>query len=91
MINKKNIAEDLSDVFDINITQSENIIKYIFSFIKTGIKSDGKISIGNFGIFRKKYRKGRNCRNPKTGEKLFVNGMNIVKFTPARSFKDLIK
>lgn len=90
-INKRELSLLLSKDHKITIMLAENIIEKILEFVRDGVNKGHKVSLGGFGIFRKKVRVARMCRNPRTGKEVMVGDVNIVKFTPATSFKELIK
>lgn len=90
-INKRDLIESVAVECDLTITQASNAVEFVFDHIKQSIDRGDKVSIGGFGIFRRKVRIGRNCRNPRTGEAVVVGDINVVKFSPATAFKELIK
>lgn len=90
-INKVTIVEALAEKHGTTIMLAESMIESFIDMITDQVSQGNKISIGRLGIFRKKVRLARKCRNPRTGAVVMVGDVNIVKFTPASSFKEKIK
>jgi len=66
------------------------ILNVIFDGIVQGIVQDGKSTITNFGTFRTKKVKGRNARNPRNGDIVYVPDRTVIRFKPAKKFKDFV-
>lgn len=90
-INKVEIIEALAIQYGTTITLSENFVEGFLDKVRQAVKNGDSVSLGGFGIFRPQIRVGRRCRNPRTGEDVMVGDINIVKFSPATAFKELIK
>jgi DNA-binding protein HU-beta len=54
------------------------------------IKQGGEVPFKGLGKFKVQHRKARVGRNPITGEPIQIAAKTVVKFTLARSLKDLI-
>lgn len=91
ILSKSKLAEALAREHNTTIMQMENIVESFLNRIKIAVREDQKISLGSFGIFTRKVRVARKCRNPRTGKEIMVGSMNVVKFTPAIAFKEFIK
>jgi len=74
------------------VTNSEAaiILNVIFDGIVQGMVQDGKSTITNFGTFKTKKVKGRNARNPRTGETVYVPDRTVIRFKPAKKLKDFV-
>lgn len=66
---------------------TERLVDLVFNTIKERVKSEQKVSIAGFGIFTSKTMKGRDARNPRTGESVKVPSHRKAKFAPAKKFK----
>lgn len=66
------------------------ILNVIFDGIVQGIVQDGKSTITNFGTFRTKKVKGRNARNPRNGDIVYVPDRKVIRFKPAKKLKDFV-
>ncbi|NNK86433.1 MAG: HU family DNA-binding protein [Desulfobacterales bacterium] len=55
--------------------------------LKGGLKTRGsKVTLVEFGTFKKVYRKTRKGRNPQTGEQIKIKGRNVIKFKASKNF-----
>jgi DNA-binding protein HU-beta len=52
---------------------------------------DGKAQFVGFGSFKLVKRAARKGRNPQTGEELEIPETTVVKFTPAKALKELVR
>ena len=66
------------------------ILDVVFKGIIKGLETDGKSTITNFGTFQTKKVKGRNARNPRTGESVYVPDRKVLRFKPAKRLKNFI-
>lgn len=71
--------------FSRNITST--IVNEVFDLIKETSKKGENVKISGFGTFVVKKRKGRVGINPKTGEKITIAPLRVVKFKPAQVLK----
>jgi nucleoid DNA-binding protein len=55
------------------------------------IRDGGEVPLKGLGKFKVQNRKARVGRNPLTGEEIQIPAKTVVKFTLAKSLKDLIK
>jgi nucleoid DNA-binding protein len=58
--------------------------------VEDTIKQGGEVPLKGLGKFKVQHRKARTGRNPLTGEPIDIPAKTVVKFTLARSLKDLI-
>jgi len=63
------LKKDLEKFFDIFINE-----------IKLALKNDERVELRGWGVFSSKIQKGKNSRNPKTGEKVIVNKKKSINF-----------
>lgn len=54
-------------------------------------KSDGKIRIADLGTFSVTKRKARNGVNPRTGKKMRIPAMKVVRFSASKALKEAVK
>ncbi len=66
------------------------LASFMNSVTKALKKKDGKVSLVNFGTFKKVRRKARKGRNPQTGKPLKIKAKNVVKFTVGKKLKDAV-
>lgn len=72
-------------------TLIEKILNTTFDLFVKSIQKDGKFTYPGFGSFVLKKRKGREGRNPKTGEVIYIQSRKTVVFKPAQQLKDSLQ
>lgn len=87
---KSNIVELLAKSGSIPKKQAELIVNTVFSSIAEALDLGDKVEIRGFGTFKLKERKPHNARNPKTGEKIFVEEKKLPYFKPGKELKQFI-
>jgi len=60
------------------------------SVIEGEMKRHGEVPLKGLGKFKVQNRKARMGRNPATGEAIQIPAKTVVKFTIAKSLKDLV-
>ena len=60
-------------------------VETVFETVRDGLRNSEKVSISNFGTFRVRLRKGRQGRNPKTGQNISVPPRRGVRFKASRN------
>ena len=64
-------------------------VKIILEKLASTIANGSRIEIRGFGSFGLNYRKPRDGRNPKTGEKIMVSAKYCPHFKPGKTLKEL--
>jgi len=70
--------------------QVEVLVNAIFDAIQEALSKGDKVEIRGFGSFRVRYRKMREGRNPKTGERGSVAAKRTPFFKAGKALKDLV-
>lgn len=65
--------------------QAEDAYKATFNALTTVINRDGEARVPGFGNFKKKFREGREARNPRTGEMVSVAAREVVTFKQSKA------
>jgi DNA-binding protein HU-beta len=83
-ITKKQVEQVINATFDV-----------VMDVVAGGYKDDNgevdsKITLVGFGSFEPRYRKEREGKNPKTGEKLTIAATNVPAFSAGKKFKELV-
>jgi integration host factor subunit beta len=89
-VTKAELVEEVTRVTELARKESEAAVEAIFESIIAALQGDDKIEIRGFGSFRTRERRGRNGRNPKTGEKVEVPAKKIPFFKPSKELKDFV-
>ncbi len=72
---------------DVSKRAVEDIIDMTFSTLGRAIKKDARFAYPGFGVFTVRNRKGRQGRNPKTGEIITIKPSRTIGFRPAPTLK----
>jgi nucleoid DNA-binding protein len=67
----------------------KNFLDALTSLVEETIRQGGEVPLKGLGKFRVQHRKARTGRNPQTGEEIHIPARTVVKFTLAKSLKDL--
>jgi DNA-binding protein HU-beta len=71
--------------------QAKAFLDALVAVVEKNIKKGGEVPLKGMGKFRVAKRKARMGRNPATGEAIKIPAKTVVRFTVAKSLKDLIK
>ncbi len=72
---------------DVSKRAVEDIIDMTFSTLGRAIKKEARFAYPGFGVFTVRNRKGRQGRNPKTGEIITIKPSRTIGFRPAPTLK----
>ncbi|NWF57438.1 MAG: HU family DNA-binding protein [Syntrophaceae bacterium] len=70
---------------------ADRAISCMFEAIKKGLKKGQAFTFVGFGTFSVSKRKARVGRNPQTGKEIKIPAKRVVKFTPGKALKTLMK
>ena len=68
----------------------EDAVKDILEQMETTLESGDRIEIRGFGSFSLHYREPRIGRNPKTGEKVELEGKHVPHFKPGKELRERV-
>lgn len=75
---------------DMSIRQVEKTLDIIFGEIVGGLGKGYRVELRGFGVFSVRYRDRRMGRNPRTGEKVKIEGKFVPFFKTGKSLHDRI-
>ena len=87
---KSELIERLSDKSGLTAKQVEDAVKNILESMVVSLESGDRIEIRGFGSFSLHYRAPRVGRNPKTGEKVELEGKSVPHFKPGKELRDRV-
>jgi len=67
----------------------KQIIDSVFDSMVDALKNHERIEIRRFGVFDVIFRKARTTINPRTGQRIHIDGFDTVKFKPSKYIKKL--
>ena len=89
-MNKGDLIENVADEAGLSKADAGRAVDAFIGAVTGALKSGGQVSLVGFGTFTVKKRAARTGRNPRTGETIQIPAKTVVKFTLAKSLKDLI-
>ncbi len=87
---KSDMAEKLAEKLKITKQQAEVIINIFTNSIIEALSKGDKVEIRGFGSFRVRHRSAKEGRNPKTGEKVFVQPKKVPFFKTGKEFRLIV-
>ncbi|MBL7662787.1 integration host factor subunit beta [bacterium] len=90
-MNKSELVEVLAERNGLGHQQAEDIVNLILTQMKTALQTGKRIEIRGFGSFVVKDYGSYWGRNPKTGEKIWVNPKRLPAFKVGKELKDRLK
>lgn len=86
MVTKRDLATRLADECNISIAYATAMIDSVFEVLGEFLYDKREdVTLGKYGQFRQKVRKGRVLKIPTTGEEMYYKGKAFVKFFQPRS------
>ncbi len=85
---KDNIVHKFSERLDINLSVSRVVADAIVGAIQEALIKEEKLTILNFGSFKRRKSKERKGRNPKSLISYTIPSRYTVGFKPAQAFVD---
>lgn len=68
----------------------EVIVDTLFDSMSTSLSKGDKVEIRGFGSFKIKEREGRQGRNPKSGENIFIESKRVPFFKAGKEIRERI-
>lgn len=81
---KRRIVEEMQSQREQSQADAGRAVDEVFGAIGRVLATDGKATVPGFGTFTRKFREGRDARNPRTGETVRVAGKHVTKFKEPR-------
>lgn len=88
---KKEIVKTISEEIGLTQLQTKEIVQKTFDAIVEALVTERRIELRNFGVFEVKRRAPRKARNPRTGEKVFVDEKFVVTFKPGKEMEERVR
>ena len=79
------IAKDLE-----SRKEAQSAVDSLLSGITEALKKGDSVTLAGFGTFKTIHQKGRNGRNPRTGEAVRIKARNVPKFVPGKRLKETV-
>ncbi len=73
---------------DLSLRQVEKAVEEIFGEIGVALSKGARVELRGFGAFSVRYRERRAGRNPRTGEKVEVEGKYVPFFKAGKGLRE---
>ncbi len=87
---KADIVERVADGTGLTKLETEAIIEGFLNTVIQSLRDGNGIEIRGFGSYRVKKKNARYARNPRTGEKVFVDEHYVPTFKFSKDFKSSV-
>ena len=84
------VIDSLSQRTNMEKKDVKTFLDSLTALIEDEIRKGGEVPFKGLGKFKVQHRKARTGRNPITGDPIAIPAKTVVKFTLAKSLKDLI-
>jgi DNA-binding protein HU-beta len=88
-MNRKEFVKAVAKRAGITKREAAAAINAIFEVIKETLKKGEEVRFTGFGTFKVITRRERRGRNPRTGEKIVIPAIRVVRFYPGAKLKNL--
>ncbi|AFM26709.1 HU family DNA-binding protein [Desulfomonile tiedjei] len=89
-MNKSDLSAALAKDLNIPLRKSEEIVEVIFGTMFNALSNHDRIEIRGFGSFEVREYEGYTGRNPKTGDKIVVDGKRLPFFKAGKELREKI-
>lgn len=90
-LTKADIAERLTDKFNIDRQESKILVELFFEEIRVALEKGETVKLSGFGNFAIRDKKSRPGRNPKTGENVAITARRVVTFRLGIKFRERVE
>lgn len=87
-MNKSELVSAISDRSRFEKNKIETFLNIFMDVVTESVSNGEKVQLVGFGTFEKRHREARTGRNPKTGEELKIDAVDVPVFKPGKAFKD---
>ncbi len=89
-MNKSDLIDTLAKEAQLPVRKSEEIVNLVFEIMSRSIIKGERIEIRGFGSFQIREYIDYTGRNPKTGEKIAVNGKKLPFFKVGKELREKV-
>lgn len=89
-MNKGELVDAVAAKADVTKKQADMVISAVVEAIMEAVSAGDKVTLVGFGSFESRFRKAREGRNPKTGEKMEIPETYVPAFSAGKLFKEKV-
>lgn len=90
-MNKTEMIKEIAERTELTKADSEKVLAAFQDIVKEKLASGDKVQLVGFGTFETVERAGREGRNPRTGESMYIEKSISPKFKPSNAFKEAVR
>ena len=90
-MNRQELVTKIAKATGITKTCAAKVVASFLDGISRSLKKGSPVTFVGFGTFKTTQRKARTARNPQTGDAIKVPKRKIVRFTPGKTLKNLVR
>lgn len=88
---KADLIVRISEIYPyMSVKNVDRVVSIVVDKIEKALKDNRRVELRGFGTFGVKNREASKRRNPRTGEKVFINAKKVPYFKAGKQLKDLI-
>lgn len=85
------VIDAVSQRMNCDKREAKQFLDVLTEIVESTIQAEGEVPLKGLGKFKVQKRKARVGRNPLTGAEIQIPAKTVVKFTLAKSLKDVIQ
>jgi len=89
-MNRQELVDSVAEKCGQSKTAVNEMLNALIGTVQDSVAAGEKISLVGFGTFERVERAERAGRNPATGVAITIPASKLPKFTPGKSFKELV-
>jgi len=90
-VNKGELIDKVASCLGITKREAKKAVECVFENITDCLAKGEAVRLVGFGTFGARKRAARMARNPRTGEKISVQAMNVPFFKAGKELKEKVK
>lgn len=90
-MNKTEIIKAIAERTELTKIDSAKVLDAFQEIVKETLAAGDKIQLVGFGTFETVERAGREGRNPRTGESMYIEKSISPKFKPSNALKEAVR
>lgn len=89
-MNKAELIAAVADNAGMTAAEARRAVDAVTEVVMKTVKAGGDVTLVGFGTFSLASRAARQGRNPRTGESMKIAAAKVPRFSPGRTFKELV-
>ena len=90
-MNKGELIDNVASEIGVTKKEAKKAVECVFETVTDCLAKGDAVRLVGFGTFGARQRAARDARNPRTGEKIKVQAMNVPFFKAGKELKEKVK